>query len=852
MASEMNKKLYTYTMYTGAQVVADLASSLTQGLSDAEVKKRRAQYGTNELTKQTISWVGILVSQFTSPFIYLLLIIAGLTFALGDVSNGIIICACVILNAMVGFYQEYKADKSVLLLKKYLVQKVHVLRDAKEQEVPSTDLVPGDILLVYPGDIIPADVRFLSGHHLHIDESALTGETIAIAKDPHALKEIPKELFDASNIGFAGTTVLQGKGMAIVVATGLSSTLGDINALAVRTKKVSSFSIEIKRFSHFILLLISVTMALVFVVHILMLSSKFEIINLAIFSVALGIAIVPEALPVVTTFGFTRGALSLIKHEVVVKRLSAIEDLGSIELLCTDKTGTLTQNKMSIAAVYGKERDVLVYAALASGLHEHTLATAKGFDAALWNVLTPEEYQSIGDYQLMAEMPFDSRRRRSLVLLTYNERHHLIVRGAFNDVLAQCQTLSAAEKESVERWIAHQDAQGNRIIAVAHKGIESMPHDSIHVLTHEHSMNMVGLIAFEDPLKETARGAVVKAGRLGIGIKIVSGDGAQVCGVIGKKVGLITDVSEVITGDYFARHDANDKARLAEEGKVFARINPAQKHEIIQLLQKKYKVGYMGDGVNDAPALKAAHVALAVDDAADIAREVADIILFRPSLSVIINGVEEGRIIFANTLKYIKITLAAGFGHFYALAIATLIIDFLPMLPAQLLILNFLSDVPLIALSTDTMSLQEVKAPQKYDFKEIIVMATIFGLVISTFDFIIFSLFYHKQPAVLQTNWFISCVLNELIFTLSARSTLPFYKAPVPSRSLLILVPTVAALAIGLPYTSFGQYWIHFAPPRFYDLLLILLLSLGCFCATEGMKMLYNRFYRGRSYAKEV
>ncbi len=840
-----NNESYIYCTLTVEQVVEKLRTSLTSGLSESEARDRCKSYGLNELGVQRASWFSILIAQFTSPFVYLLLIIAAATFALQDFSNGVIICACILLNTAVGFYQEYKADKSLVLLKKYLVAKVFVLRAGKQEEIPSSQLVPGDILLLYPGDVIPADVRFAQTEHLSVDESLLTGESIEIPKSAETLPKVPENIFAAHNIGFSGTAVARGKGIGIVIATGVHGALGQINSLTAQIQKVSGFSEKINRFSNFICLLIFLIVALVFGIHLLFAFDRFEIINLAIFSIALGITIVPEALPVVTTFGFTRGALRLAQHEVVVKRLSAIEDLGSIEILCTDKTGTLTENKLQIASVYGPEREVLLWAALSAGMTERNLSVAKGFDSVIWQALSAQEQELVGQYEKVAEIPFDSNRRRSLVLLKHCHQHVLAVRGSAQDVLGICDGLDADQKASIEQWIGNQGENGNRVIAVATKETPQVDTQTIDLKTEEQGFNLVGLIAFEDPLKPTSRGAIVKAGKLGIQIKILSGDSPEVCAAIGKKVGLLQNSSQVITGDYFAQQNQEEKETLVENGIVFARVSPEQKYEIIQLLQKNYKVGYMGDGINDAPALKIAHVALAVDDAADIARNAADIILFKQSLSVIINGIEEGRIIFANTLKYIKITLAAGFGHFYALAVASLLIDFLPMLPSQLLVLNLLTDVPLIALSTDSMSMQEVRSPQKYDFKAIIIMATILGLVISTFDFIVFALFYHRSPAVLQTNWFISCILTETMFTLSTRSTLPFYKAKRPSKTLVASLACVVLLALVIPFTSFGQDWLHFVKPTGADILLIVMLSVGCFMATELMKFLYTTFYKG-------
>lgn len=834
----MSTKLYQdYAQMSIEQVMASLQTS-DKGLSKAEVQERVAKYGPNKLPEQKNAWWQVLLRQFFSPFIYLLLLIAVVTFVLQDASSGIIILACVLLNTFVGFYQEYKAEQSMQLLKQYLKDSITVIREGAEQELSAVQLVPGDIALLYPGDIIPADVRFIKADHVQVDEAVLTGESLPVSK-----QDKPTNGQKTSNIGHSGTTLISGKAVVVVIATGLQSTLGAIAALTAQTQKVSGFSLKMNRFSHFILFLIIGTVTLVFFAHLAINYANVSLINLAIFAIALGVTVIPEALPVVTSFGFTRGAMRLAAHKVVIKRLSAIEDLGSIQVLCTDKTGTLTENKLTIAHVFGNEQDVLFWGALGSGLSSRNLGVSKGFDAVLWQALSQEQKDLLSSYQKISELPFDPVRRRSLVLYKHDSAYELIVRGSPEDVLACCITLNPEQKESdVRAWLDQQGRLGHRIIAIGCKQYCKLDSTALDTKTDEHSMNLVGFVAFEDPLKKSAVHAIEKARHLGVQIKILSGDSPEVCAAIAAKVGLIQNPAQVIPGDYFTAQSYEAKKNLVTNGVAFARTTPEQKYEIIKLLQENYKVGYMGDGINDAPALKIAHVALAVDDAADIARDAADIILLQRSLAVIINGIQEGRVIFANTLKYIKITLAAGFGHFYALAIASLLIDFLPMLPAQLLVLNFLSDIPLIALSTDTVSEAEIEVPQTYDAKTIIITATILGLMITTFDFILFGLWYRAEPVRLQTNWFMSSILTELLFSFSARSPLPFYKAPMPSKPLLILSALVAGVTIAIPYTPFGQNWLHFTAPEWYDLIIIMILAIGCFIGTECIKKLYYRF----------
>lgn len=436
-----------YTVYTPEQVLNELKTNAENGLTEREVKQRLLEYGSNELPAQESSWWRILLTQFASPFIYLLLAIVAVTVVLGDANSAIVISACILLNTFVGFYQEYKAERSLYLLKQYLAAKVTVLRDGREQEVVSSTLVPGDILLLYPGDIIPADVRFIKADHLQIDESVLTGESGPVQKQAGALEKQVQQVFQATNIGFSGTTIISGKATGVVILTGTHGSLGKIAALTAQTQRVSGFALSVNRFSQFILYIVIGTILLVFVTHLLLAHGKFDIINLAIFAVALGVTIIPEALPVVTTFGFTRGALLLAQHKVVVKRLSSIEDLGSIEVLCTDKTGTITENKLKIAGIYGNEREAIFCGALGSGLSSRVLSESKGFDAVFWQSLDEHDQRLLNEHEKIAEIPFDPDRRRSLALYKYNNIYELIVRGAAEDVIGCCVLVDQQKKK---------------------------------------------------------------------------------------------------------------------------------------------------------------------------------------------------------------------------------------------------------------------------------------------------------------------------------------------------------------------------------------------------------------------
>lgn len=843
MKDTLNQRYATISMQDSKQVAAAYETSLEKGIATKEVAQRQAKHGKNLLPARVRHWWRTLLDQFNSPFIYLLLIVCGLMVILGDTTNALIILGIVALNTLFGFYQEYKATQTLQMLKALYIPKIAVIRNGKEIEVASEELVPGDLLVMYPGDIIQADVRFIDAEQVMVDESMLTGESVPMAKTAQPLAAMPQNIHDAQNIGFSGTVVISGKGKGIVLATGAQSALGDIVRLVTHEIPPSLFAQGLMAISKFMVYLTLITVTVLILAHLLLSHGHVSWLELIIFAAALGVSVIPEALPVVTTFCLTRGARRLAKHQVVVKRLSAIEDLGSMQVLCTDKTGTLTENKLTVKAVYGDHAMVIWYGALGSGLSRIALSKAKGFDAAIWQEIAEADRTRFNAYTKKNELPFDPERRRSMILFQGPEGYDIVVRGAPEDVLKTC-IISDQEKATINGWIRERGLEGMRTIAIAHKILKN--HSIIADIRHEErDMTFIGLIAFEDPIKKTAVMAVKRARELGVAIKILSGDSAEVCGAVGVAVGIIKDRHDVVHGSDFDKASDDEKKKLVLAHHVFARVTPQQKFEIIKMLQQASYVGYMGDGINDAPALRIAHVAMAVDEATDIARDTADIILLRRSLRVIVDGIYEGRTTFVNTLKYLKITLAGNLGNFYAVGIASLFLDYLPMLPTQLLLVNLLSDLPLIALSTDTVSEEEVAKPLHYDLYDLALITIILGLVSTVFDFIVFALFASSAPEVLQTNWFIASILAEVSFIFSIRTRLPFYRATMPSWPLFSLVLLVGTLAIALPYTPFGQTYFHFVKPEISHILTIGAVMLLYFVATEVVKVIYYRYKSG-------
>lgn len=818
-------------------------STSAGGLSEKEVESRRKKYGLNQLSEQKVYWHDVLLRQFKSSFIYLLLGVAVLYYLMGQIIDGSMVLLFVIINAALGFYQEFQSENSIELLKKYVTHQTRVIRKGKEALIDSKLIVPGDIIMVEAGDVIAADVRFFKENDLMVDESILTGESVPVKKVIEDMNKGLKEIYEAKNIGFSGTTVVSGMGEGVVLAIGKNMAIGEVARLTTETIRESSFEKGIGQISGFILKLILLTLVFIFLANVIMKGGNANLGSLVVFSLALAVSVIPEALPVVTTFSLSSGAVRLAKKKVVAKRLSAIEDLGSVEVLCTDKTGTLTENKLTVADIFSDDKGRTVFfASLASSAIEKKLKQPNNaFDLALFRKLSSGEKKDLENFSRINEIPFDPARRKNSVLVSKDNKNILIVRGAFENIVCCAKNVDENRKKEISDWASKEGKSGRRVIAVAEKEINAVG-DDYDVSLEEMDLNFIGLISFVDPIKGTTKEAIKKAKLLGVKVKILTGDSSEVAGAVGYEVGLCDSPEMVITGEELEKMNHKQQIEAVEKFYVFARVSPQQKYDIIQLLQENNEVGFLGEGINDAPALKIANVGLVVEGAADIAREAADIILLQRNLGVIIDGIKEGRRTFVNTVKYIKATLASNFGNFYAVAISSLFIDFLPMLPLQILMLNLLSDFPMISIATDNINEEELKKPKSYDVKEIALIATVLGIVSTVFDFIVFGLFYKISSGVLQTNWFMASILTELVFLFSIRTKGLFFKGARPSGSVVYLTILAMIATVYIPFTKFGQEIFKFVRPSNEHLLMIFAVVVVYFAVTESVKLMYYKY----------
>jgi len=812
------------------------------GIAGSEADRRRGVYGANVLDEKSASWIEIFLRQFKSAFVYLLLAACLVSLFQGEYVDAGMVFLFLFLNAVLGFYQEFRAEKSLSLLKTFIDRKTRVRRDGVESSVSVSAIVPGDIVLLDAGDMLPGDGYFIRAEGVTVDESPLTGEGKPIAKIVGALTLPPRGYYGADNIGFTRTTLLSGEAEVLIFATGGKTVIGDIAKHMQEAESPSAFEEGISQFSKFILKLVLATIPIIFVLNYFVHGDEFDVARFVLFSIALTVSVIPEALPLVMTISLSRGALNLAKKQIVPRRLSAIEDLGSIDVLCTDKTGTITENKLAVSSMFGDKAETLRYALMVPlSAPSSTSVQNNVFDTALLDHASTGVKKALPRLLRIDELPFDPIRRRDSVLIDMDGRRTLIMRGS-PEVVYKC-----AGKEidtETKTWIEDEGGKGCRVIAVAwseqENWITSMTEET------ERGVHVLGLIAFADPLKASTREAVLEAKKLGVQVKIITGDAREVGAWVGCEAGIISDRSEVITGDELDRMTLEQKLEAVERYHVFARTMPLQKTEIIMLLQKRHLVGFLGEGFNDAPALKAAHVGLAVANASDIAQDASDLVLLNPSLMVIIDGVKEGRKIFANSMKYLRATLASNFGNFFALAFSSLFIPYLPMLPIQILLLNLLSDFPMMTIATDNVDDKELAKPRGYKVAELTSVAIVLGVVSTMFDFAFFGYFQQFGESVLQTMWFAGSIITELVIVFSIRTTLPFWKARRPATPLIFLSVFVMILTVGMLYIPKVQEVFQFIEPGLNYLIPAGILIGAYFITTEVVKLLFYRLWKDK------
>lgn len=827
-------------------------SAGAQGLVGEEATERLRRSGPNSVGgEQRTSALNLLLRQFMSPLVLILLFGAGISLVLREWIDASIILAIVIGSALLSFLQEYRASQAVRALRQRLALTSRTLRDGAEQAVASDALVPGDVVLLAAGNLVPADGVILEANDFLVTEAALTGKSLPVEKaQGTAAADAPVSA--RSNCVFMGSAVRSGTARVLIAETGSRTQFGAVAARLRQAEPETDFARGVRRFGVMLLNLMIVIVLGVLTVNQLL---GRPIVKSLLFAVALAVGLSPELLPAIVSVTLSAGARHLARGGVIVRRLEAIENLGSMEILCTDKTGTLTIGAVSLAEALdstGQPSRRVREAGYANAWFETGIANP--LDTALCAAAKSEGWTA-GNLRKLGEIPYDFQRRRLSIVVREavpEAPARIVTKGAVADVLAVCafvaqpdgevSPLDAAARAALEELSRAQGEAGLRLLGVAERVLEA---DDRATRESEREMTFLGFLAFLDPAKPDAARAIAELKALGIVVKVISGDNRHVTAHVARAVGL--DPGAMLTGAEVAKISDRALAHRARETQLFVEIDPQQKERIVRALQGAgHAVGFLGDGINDAPALHVADVGISVDQAVDVARESADIVLLQRDLDVLRQGVEDGRRTFANTLKYIAITTSANFGNMVSMALATPLLPFLPLLPKQILLNNFLSDLPSIAISTDRVDPEHVARPQRWDVREVQRFMIVFGLVSSCFDGVTFALLllvFHADAPLFQTAWFLVSLLTELVVMLVVRTRRPALRSR-PSRLLLWSTIAVAGVTLPLP-------WMPGLAPLFGLVALspaMLAASLGIVIgyavATELAKQLY---YRRRS-----
>lgn len=822
-------------------------NSSQNGLSSEEVEARLRQYGFNDIPKRRQKTaLSLLASQLKDLLVIALIIASIVSFFTGGEIEGITILAIVVVNILVGFAQEYKSEKALQKLAVLIKYRVKALRDNKISEVDTRNIVPGDMILIETGDRIPADLRLIEVDELEIDESIVTGESYPVIKSSDTIVAEKLELQWMKNMAFPGTLVVNGKGKGIVVSTGMKSTLGQVAGYLKLAEPETNYERGIKSFSKFLIKGILIGVTFIFVMNALTGKTFFDS---ALFSLALAVGIIPESLPIIITIGLSRGAILMSRSGVIVKKLNVIEDLGNMDVICSDKTGTITANKISLTDyvdLEGKKdlRLLKLASQCVSVVDEEETATGNPMDVAIFEYCKKQPTLASA-YELVELIPFDYSRRRMSIIARNEGGLLLICKGAPETMFQVCSTMKVGDKiteldkDRVQRLYDDLSMKGIRVLGL---GVKEVEEKDDYSKADEHDLTFVGLLCFIDPLKPTAKQSIDELKELGVEVKVLTGDNSLVAKTIAEEAGMTV---ELLTGSDVDGMDDEVLQKAIEKTNVFARLTPEQKTRIVSSLSKNGHVtGFLGDGVNDAPALKVADVGISVDGAVDIAKEAADIVLTESSLEILREGIIEGRTTFGNTTKYILNTVSANLGNMISLAIVSIIFNFLPMLPFQILLTNLISDGPLLAISTDRVDEEELFKPRNWNMRLISSFTIFFGAISCIFDFttmILLSSVMGGNVAVFWAGWFIESTLSEIIVTFSIRTKKRFFRSR-PSKMLLGTSIICGLLTLLLVYSPLNTFF-KFQPPSFTILLAIFGELALYFLTVELMKKSFHRKY---------
>ncbi|WP_048627422.1 magnesium-translocating P-type ATPase [Listeria ivanovii] len=844
-----SKKMLKESQMSKEEILEEVGV-MDSGLTRVEVAIRQAEFGRNQtVEEQKVSQLRLFVRAFNNPFIYILVLLMVISYLTADMEATIIMAIMIFTSGLLGFIQSSRAERASYALKNMVKNKVNVLRDGKMTVVTQDEVVPGDVIEISVGDIIPADARVISATDLLINQSALTGESIPTEKYVDDKRATP-EIFERENLLFMGTDVLSGHGRAVILRTGSATFFGSLSIAATEKRGDTSFDKGVKTISKLLFYFMLVMVPIVFLINGLMKGNWLEAF---LYAVAIAVGLTPEMLPMIVSTNLAKGAINMSSEKVIMKELSAIQNIGAMDILCTDKTGTLTEDKLELVTYIdsqgGKSTKVLEMAYLNSYFQT---GWKNVLDQA---IMTRLSKKVANGWNKIGEIPFNFDRRRLSVIVENNLETRIITKGAVEEMLTVCthkdidgaiSALTKQEKKELQEMCAEMNRSGIRVIGVAYK---SQKTGEAFTKEDEENMIIAGFLGFRDPVKSSTKEAITSLFKNKINVKVLTGDNEIVTKRICQEVGipangflLGTEVDELMDEELM---------QALRKYYIFAKLTPMQKSRIIELLKEAgHTVGFLGDGVNDAPALRKADVGISVDTAADITKDASSVILLEKSLTVLNDAVMEGRNVFGNILKYIKMTASSNFGNVFSVLIASAFIPFLPMLSLHLLLQNLLYDSSQLTLPWDKMDRSFLKKPHAWEQKGMLRFILCIGPVSSIFDiatflimWFVFSANTMAEQALFHSGWFVVGLLTQtLVVHMIRTEKIPFIQSRATAP---VMISTLIVMSLGLiiPFTGFGHSIGFVSLPGSYFPWLVLVL-VGYMATMQVVKMLYIRKFR--------
>ena len=813
--------------YTGcpAEVLFEKLKTSEKGLSEQEALSRLEEYGLNEPARKKKRTILVqILSKFANPLVVVLLIIAVFSMFFGEKISALLVSLMAAMSVFLSFLQEYRAGREAEKLSEMVRATATVYRNGKPKEIKMREIVPGDIVDLFAGDMIPADLRIISCKDLFINQASLTGEAFPIEKNCEPIQtKNGSTISELRNIAFMGSSVVSGTALGVVIKTGISTQFGELSRKLVTMRIETSFDKGVHKFTW---LMIRAMLFMILFIFAINAFRRGNFIESLLFSLGVAVGLTPEMLPMLVAINLSKGAIAMSKKEVIVKRLNSIQNFGAMDVLCTDKTGTLTMDKIVLEkhcdVVRKEDDDVLRYAYINSFYQT-------GLKNLLDRAILKHEKLMIKQFKKIDEIPFDFSRKIMSVVVEMDGKHRIISKGAPEEIFKRC-TKYELEGEilDMEELILSDlkeeydnlSADGFRVLAIGYKDIDNKK--EIYSKDDEKDLILKGYVAFLDPPKPSARKAIQALEKLGIEFKVLTGDNELVTKKICSEVGL--DIKELVTGEQVDKLNDRELQELVKTADVFARLSPLQKERVIRALhENKHIVGYLGDGINDALALKTADVGISVNNAVDIAKESADIIMLKKSLMVLEDGVREGRKTFGNIVKYIKMGSSSNFGNMFSMTGGSMFLPFLPMLPIQILLNNFLYDLSQVAIPTDEVDNEYLKKPRPWNVESIKKFMVIIGPISSIYDFLTYGVMlfiFHASAQLFHTGWFIESLCTQtLVIHVIRTGKIPFLESR-PSRFLILTSIFIVATGMVIPFSPLAKPFGFVAPPPLYFVIL--------------------------------